>query len=190
MRNLPARIAALMIWTVLVFVGSMAGFILWMSHALDEQAQIHALEQIGNARGNLLAQTRLITLDYAKWEASLAPIAAADLGGIYENIGLSAQTGQAFQMAVLWGGHLGGDVGWTDDGKLKGRSGLLDAHILGQAEAGLQRIPVGAYDGVQFFAWDNGTLFVMAAARVESGSAAANRASTTATSRASCSGRG
>ena len=38
----------------------------------------------------------MITLDYAKWEAGLAPIAAADVPWIDENIGLSAQTGQAF----------------------------------------------------------------------------------------------
>ncbi|HVG47910.1 MAG TPA: bifunctional diguanylate cyclase/phosphodiesterase, partial [Rubellimicrobium sp.] len=170
MRNLPARIAALMIWTVLVFVGSMTGFILWMTQALDHQARDHSLEQIGNARANLLAQARMITLDYAKWEASLAPIAAADVPWIYENIGLSAQTGQAFQMAVLWGGHLHGDVGWIDDGQTQGRSGLLDPHVLGQVEAGLRRIPLQAYDGVQFFTWDDGTLYVLAASRVESGS--------------------
>jgi len=174
MRNLPARIAALMIWTVVVFVGSTAGFILWMTQALDRQAQDHSLEQIRNARANLLAQARMITLDYAKWEASLAPIAAADVPWIYENIGLSAQAGQAFQMAILWGGHLHADVGWMDDGKAQGRSGLLDPHTLGQVEAGLRRIPLQAYDGVQFFAWDDGTLYVLAASRVESGSGEAD----------------
>ena len=167
MHRLPSRIVAVMIGTILVFVVTVALSMIWMSRALDEQARVHSLGQVQHVRANLLGQTRMITLDYAKWGAALPMIAAKDLPWIYENIGLSTMTSQAFQLAVIWGGPFEEDIGWTDDGVAEGRSGLVDPATLGQAESHLGDIPIDAYDGTQFFAWRDGTLFVLAASRIE-----------------------
>ncbi|TNC52446.1 bifunctional diguanylate cyclase/phosphodiesterase [Rubellimicrobium rubrum] len=169
MHQLPSRIAAVMAGSILVFVLTIGVSILWMTRALDDQARDHSLHQIRSARANLLSQTRLITLDYAKWEAALPYVQAADLDWIFENIGSSATTGEAIQLAVVWGGPFPGDIGWADDGLVEPRSGLVDQATLDLAERRIAEIAIDSYDGVEFFGWQDGALFVLAVARVEEG---------------------
>lgn len=167
-RSLPGRIAAVMIAALLVLLVAFSIFVTWMVSALDRQASAGSLVQMQNAAENLLAQTRMLTLDYAKWEAAIPMIHAEDQAWIYDNIGATAVTGFSFQLAVLWGGPFAEDIGWRDDQtEPEGRPGLVDPALLGQVEARLRRIPLNLYDGTEFFAWYNGALYVMFAARFE-----------------------
>jgi len=79
MNRLPARIAAVMLCTIVVFVLTVGVSNSWLSRALDAQARDQSLAQIRNARDNLLSQVRLTTLDYAKWGTAVDAIEAADL---------------------------------------------------------------------------------------------------------------
>lgn len=167
MHRLPSRIAAVMVGTVLVFILTIAVSLTWMSHALNRQAHENAFTQIENARAGLLDQTRLLMLDYAKWEAGIPPIKSRDLSWIYDNIGSTAVAGISFQLAVLWGGPFADDVGWQEEGGIEPQSGLINSDLLDRVEAHLRKIPLNLYRGTEFFTWYEDAVFTVAAARVE-----------------------
>ncbi|TNC51939.1 bifunctional diguanylate cyclase/phosphodiesterase [Rubellimicrobium rubrum] len=167
MHRLPGRIAAVMVGTVLVFILTIAVALTWMSHALNRQAHDNAFIQIENARTSLLDQTRLLMLDYAKWEAGVPLVRSRDLSWIYDNIGSTAVAGVSFQLAVLWGGPFADDVGWQEEGGSDPRSGLFASDLLDMVEAHLRRIPLNLYRGTEFFIWHGNAVYTVAAARVE-----------------------
>jgi diguanylate cyclase (GGDEF)-like protein len=166
MHKLPSRIAVVIISTVLLFVVTTGVSILWMTHALDQQALAQTRSQVHVARTTLLAKVRLLTIDYAKWDAAYEAVRAADLAWIFDNIGSAAMMGQAMQLAVVWGGPLTEDVGWTS-GSEAPRTGMLPATLLSRAERLLADTARDSVDGTEFFAWHDGDLFVMGAARFE-----------------------
>jgi diguanylate cyclase (GGDEF)-like protein len=167
MHKLPGRIAAVMIGTILVFVLTLGGTVLWLTRALDDQALLKSQAQLRDAAGNLLDQVRLVTLDYAKWEAAVPQVDAGNIPWLYENIGKSASVGETMQLIVLWGGDYANDIGWTDDGATKARSSLLDPGTLGLAESLLRDIPLATFEGSQFFAWQGGSLYALGVSRFE-----------------------
>lgn len=167
-QELPDRIAMVMIGTLLVFVLTFSAFVAWIVSALDRQDHEAGLTQMQTAAANLLSQTGMLMLDYAKWEAAVPMIQAKDMPWIYENIGSSAVSGFSFQLVVLWGGPYEEDVGWKyDDSLREARSGLVEPALLRQIEANLLRLPLNLYKGTEFFAWYDGSLYAMAASRFE-----------------------
>lgn len=167
MQRLPGRIAAVMTGTIVIFVATLGGFTLWMSHALDDQAWEQSEAQIREAQDNLLEQMRLTAIDYAKWGTAVEEIGAGNLDWTLENVGSSALAGQVLHLAVVWGGRYGKDFGWTDDGVEEPRSGLVDPALLGQVESRLATVPLRAYDAARFFVWREGSLYAVGAARLE-----------------------
>lgn len=165
--RLPGRIATVMLATILVFVLTVGLSNAWLGRALDSQARDQSMAQIRTARDNLLTQVQLTTIDYAKWGTAVDAIDAADLGWVYENIGAGANTGQVFHLAVIWGGRYAEDLGWIDDGVEVGQPGLLDPAQLGLAERRLADLPLGSFEVAAFFAWRDGTLHAVGAARLE-----------------------
>ncbi len=165
--QLPTRIAAVTVGTILVFVATVWASNSWLSQALDDQAQAQSIAQIQNASDNLLTQVRLTALDYAKWEAAVIEVDADNLQWIKENIGWAANTGEVVQLVVIWGGRYLSDFGWTNDDVKEERSGLLDPGTIELAEVRLSEIPVGAYDSTEFFAWRDGSLYAISATRFE-----------------------
>jgi diguanylate cyclase (GGDEF)-like protein len=166
-RSLPGKIVSLIIGTVLIFLLTLCVSLTWMGRALDEKAYSSDLAQVENARDGLLAQMRVLMLDYAKWEAAVPLVQAENLSWINDNIGASAVTGFAFQLAVLWGGPFEEDLGWQERGTAQPATGSVDGALLGQVEAQLRRIPLNLYRGTEFFAWHEGSLYVIGAARFE-----------------------
>lgn len=167
MHKLPGRIAAVIVSTMLLFVVTTGASILWMTKALDLQALAQAQTQVQIARDNLLGRVRLITLDYAKWDAAESAMRAADLHWIFENIGSAAMIGQAFQLAVMWGGALETDHGWISDGGMDPRSGLFSGSMLSEVEGGLADSVPGGFDGIEFFGWYGGALYALGASHFE-----------------------
>lgn len=167
LKHLPSRIAAMMIGTILVFVGTVWASNSWLSQALDDQAQAQSIAQIQSASDNLLTQVRLTALDYAKWEAAVIKIDAGNLRWIRENIGWAADAEKAVQLVVIWGGRYLTDFGWADDGVRQERSGLVDDATMALAESRLAGIPVGAFDSAEFFAWRDGSVHAISATRFE-----------------------
>lgn len=167
MHRLPARIAAVMIGTILVFVLTVSTSIFWMTRALDRQALDHSSTQLGKAHASLLDRTQSIAVDYAKWDEVVAATERGDIGWIYENFGSEATFGELLQLAIIWGGPLPEEIGWTDDGIEEGRPGLLDPALLGQIERHVAAMPIGVADGTALFAWHKGSLFSLSAARIE-----------------------
>lgn len=167
MHQLPTRIAALMIGSILVFVVTVVVSNSWLSRALDSHVYEKSVGQVSMARDNILSQVRSNTLDYTKWEAAVKALNASNLEWVYENIGGTANIGQLVQLVVLWGGTLTEDVGWTDDGIREGRPDLLEPDVLQDAERLLANVPMGTYEGAEFFAWRNGSLFAVGIARFE-----------------------
>jgi len=170
--RLPGRIVAVMVGTVAVMVVTVAVSVFWMTRAMDDQARTHAAERVRNALGNVLSQMRATTLDYAKWNEAAARLAKGDTAWLDDNIGSAAVVGETAQLIVVWGGGLVDDIGWTDDSGPERRTGVLDPAIVALAEAGLAGVPLGVYQGVTFFAWRDGAVFALAAARIEAVDAA------------------
>ena len=166
-RNLPARIACLMIGTILVFIATVWASNSWLSQALDDQARTQSIAQIKSASDNLLTQVRLTALDYAKWEAAVDEVNANNIQWIKENIGWAANTGKVVQLVVIWGGRFATDMGWADDDVKEERPGLIEDETRTLAEARLAKIPVGAYNSAEFFAWRNGSVYAISATRFE-----------------------
>lgn len=166
-RNLPTGIVAVMTATIIVFVLMVGLSNSWLGNAFDEQAGDQSVAQIRNARDNLLTQIRRTTIDYAKWNMAVDAIEAEDLDWIYKNIGAGANAGQMFHLAVLWGGRYAENMGWANDGVKEGRPGLVDPAILALAERRLIDLPLGTFEATEFFAWRNGALYAVSAARLE-----------------------
>jgi diguanylate cyclase (GGDEF)-like protein len=165
--KLPSRIAFVVIATVLLFLGSTAASIVWMTRALDRQAQDQSETQVGIAQANLLARVRMVTLDYAKWDAAHDAVYNADLAWLYENVGSSASIGEVVQMVIVWGGGLENDVGWVDDGVVEPRSGFLDASVLTNLERSLEQKEPSEFASTEFFEWRGDELFVIGSSRIE-----------------------
>ena len=167
MHRLPGRIAAVMIGTILIFVVTLGAFMLWMSRALDAQARQQSVAQIRETQDSLLDQIELTTLDWAKWESAVEEVDSANMAWIDENLGSAIGAGHVIQIAVLWGGRYGDDLGWATDRVEQARPGLLDAGTLALVESRLASLPIGAYEAARFFLWHGGSLFAVAAARLE-----------------------
>ena len=165
--KLPSRIAFVVIATVLLFLGTTAASIGWMTRALDQQAQEQTETQVAIARASLLARVRMLTLDYAKWDAAYEAASNADLDWLYENVGSSASIGEVVQMVIVWGESLSGDVGWMDDGVVEPRSGFLDDSVLAAVERGLDQKQPSEFASIQFFEWRREELFVIGSSRIE-----------------------
>ena len=165
--TLPSRIAFVVIATVMLFLGTTAASIVWMTRALDRQAQDQSETQVTIARANLLARVRMLTLDYAKWDAAYEAAHNADLEWLYENVGSSASIGEVVQMVIVWGESLGNDAGWLDDGVVEPRSGFLDASVLTAVERGLGQKEPSEFASIEFFEWRGDELFVIGSSRIE-----------------------
>ncbi len=138
----------------------------WMTQAMNDQSRSNSGERVRTALFNVLEQTRATTLDYAKSAEAAAAVGARDVGWLDRNLGSAATVGEVAQLAVVWGGPFPADIGWSDDGR-RPRADLLASEVISQAEGGLDHLPLGAYRGVTFFAWANGEVYALAAARVE-----------------------
>ncbi len=167
MGTLPSRIAAVMAGTVAVLVLTVATSVLWMTSAMDEQSREHSEERIRTALVDVLDQVTATTLDYAKREETVRRLAARDLAWIRHQIGATAAHGDLVQLAVIWGGSLAQDVGWTTLGGSAQRSGILDPAVIRQADTSIRGLPLGAYRGVAFFARRNDDVYALSAARIE-----------------------
>jgi GGDEF domain-containing protein len=164
--KLPGRIAAVLTGAVLVLVLASAVSVLWMTRALDQQSREHASSLMRTALANVLQHTLASNLDHAKSLEAAQAVSALDAAWLAERAGASASYGEAFQLAVYWGGPLAQDVGWID-GRAEAVAGFLGPATLAEADARLRQVPLGAYEGVTFFARRGGELFAVAASRVE-----------------------
>ena len=167
LHRLPSRIAAVVIGTILIFLVTLGSFMIWMSRALDAQAWELSVAQVQEAQESLLNQITLTTFDYSKWKAGVEAVDAGDLAWMYDNIGVSATLAQVIQLVVVWGGRYEANIGWTDDGAVKSRASILDPGTLGLVESRLNSVPINTYVAAQFFFWHQGSLFAVAAARME-----------------------
>lgn len=169
MATLPGRIVAVMVGTVVVLVLTVATSVLWMTSAMDEQARAHSEERIRSALVDVLDQITSTTLDYAKREEAARRLATGDVAWLRHQIGTTAAYGDLVQLAVIWGGPLAHNVGWTSTGGSAPRSGVLDPALIRQADARIRGLPLGVYRGVAFFARRNGDVYALSAARIEPG---------------------
>lgn len=167
MHRLPRRIIAVMGSTIVLFILTVSLSVYWMSRAMDQQAYDQSIVQARAMRANLLSAARLITLDYAKWDAAVAAMHASDATWIYDNIGSTAAEGLAVQMAVVWGGGFEGDLGWRDGHGRVPVTHLFSSDSRQMLEDQLAARPAGLADGVEFFDWSNDTLYAFGAARFE-----------------------
>ncbi|TNC43769.1 diguanylate cyclase [Rubellimicrobium rubrum] len=166
--TLPGRIAAVMVGAIVVLVLTTAVSIVWMTRALDQQSRDHSGSMVRTAFSNVLNQTLVTNLDYAKWPDVVDATAALDMAWLSENVGASTTYyDDLFHLVVEWGGPLPRDVGWMDTGAPEGTTGLLSQATLEGADARLQEVPLGASSGVTFFALSGDELFAIAASRVE-----------------------
>jgi diguanylate cyclase (GGDEF)-like protein len=167
MHRLPRYIVALMMGMILIMAITVSVSIVSMTRALNQQARESERARVGVAIDNLLGETRVLMLDYAKWEAAVPLIQARDMSWIYDNIGASAIAGSAFQLAILWGGPFASDIGWTEGGPRDPQSDIVDPALVDFVETHLRRIPLNLRRGAEFFAWHEGEIFILAAARIE-----------------------
>ena len=167
MNRLPRRIITVTAGIILVFVVTLSAFIVSMSRALDAQASEQSLVQVRDTQKKLLNQITLTTFDWAKWTPGVNEIDAGNIGWIQEHLGAAVADGQVMQLAVIWGGLYEQDMSWTTGAAAQGRAGHVEPGMLELVESRLVSIPVGAYEAVKFFLWHKGSLFAVAATRLE-----------------------
>ncbi len=167
-KELPARIAVGVAVTILIIVCIAAVTIVLMTRALDRQAREQSELQVEIVRDNLLGRIKLITLDYTKWDAAYqAARDGSDPAWLLDNVGSAAIIGEAVQLAVIWGRGFPSDLGWSDDGTVEPRAGLLPTATLAAAERNLATAEPGEFDSTEFFEWREDELFVLGAAHFE-----------------------
>ncbi|MBP1805229.1 putative bifunctional diguanylate cyclase/phosphodiesterase [Rubellimicrobium aerolatum] len=167
MHRLPSLIASVTGVAMLIFATTTVASILWMAQALDRQALTQSETQARVARDHLLSQARVITIDYAKWDAAHRAILDGDAAWLFDNIGSSALMGEAVQLAAIWGGPSDIDIGWETGGDKSGQPGILPPATRAAVDRQLAGARPGTFGGTEFFAWRNGGLFVLGASHFE-----------------------
>ena len=151
----------------LVFVLALAFFGFWTSQALVREAEAAAVRQVGRAMQDELEAVGTMSLDYAKWDDFVDAVRRQDIPWIAEDVGTTAALGEAFQAAVLWGGSLPEDVGWSDSGTETARSGVLPGSALTRAERAVAAVPLNSFEGRHFFFGLEDGIYAASVARIE-----------------------
>lgn len=165
--RLPAQIVAVTTGTILVFALTLALSVLWLTRALDQQAQADSHRLVDRMLHGLVDRTASVALDYAKWDEAALRVERGDSAWLHRNIGSAASIGLSAHLVVLWGEPLGGEIGWLDQSPPSGTAGLVGMRTVPLVEARLAAIPLDTAQEVSFFAWRGNDLFIAAAARIE-----------------------
>ncbi len=168
MHHLPGRVAAVMSAMTMVFVAALVIFALWTSQTISQEAVASTTRQVTHAVGDELESLLAVNLDYAKWDEAAEAVNQLDIQWLVDNIGSSAVYGEAFQLAVLWGGPLPHAMGWSDTSTEAPRSDLLPGAVMTSTEHLLADVPIGSYEGRSFFLEVDGQAYTVAVSRVES----------------------
>ncbi|NAZ37972.1 bifunctional diguanylate cyclase/phosphodiesterase [Rubellimicrobium sp. CFH 75288] len=162
--SLPARIALVMGVSLFVFALTLGAAMVFMARALDREGAESATRLVEAALDTLLARSREVTLDYAKWAEAVRAVSRHDTDWLYSNMGSAAAAGTVAHLVLLWGGGLPRDLGWIDGSPPAGLSGLLGREALTLAE---RRLEPGSRGAESFFLWRGSDLFALAVAVVE-----------------------
>ncbi|TNC51628.1 bifunctional diguanylate cyclase/phosphodiesterase [Rubellimicrobium rubrum] len=167
MHRLPSRIAAVMTGMILVFVVVLGLFSVWTTRTIDREAGQSALRQVDHGIRDQLESIAAMDLDYAKWDEAANAVTRQDAQWLSDNVGQSAVTGEAFQLAVIWGGPLATDLGWIAGGGEGAQAGLLPRGDLEAAERALAGVPVNSYGGHSYVLRLGQDLYAVSVSRIE-----------------------
>jgi diguanylate cyclase (GGDEF)-like protein len=153
--------------TLTVLVATLAACVTWLCAALDRDAQARSTDLMTSAAVVLLRQVQATTLDYAKWATAVAAVEDGDVGWIFDNVGLAAKTSVGIQLAIVRGGPLEAELGWTDDELEAPRTGIIPPGDQAWIDQQMSGVPVGAPQAVTHFLRVDGRVFAASTARVE-----------------------
>jgi diguanylate cyclase (GGDEF)-like protein len=168
MHRRPAHILAVLFGIVVVFVAAIGLSGIMVLQTFNRDALANSKLQVGHAVEDMVAYVEAMTLDYAKWDDAALGVARRDEDWLYSNIGGSAAYGEAIQLAIIWGGPFAQDLGWTDDGTVAARPGLVTRSDLALVDEQLAPLPRPGYEGTTFFLRRGDDVFTATASRIES----------------------
>ena len=164
-RRFPTYIATTIGGSIVLCITIFTVCILWMTTVLDRQALQNSIIQIKSARTNLLAQSSMLTVDYAIWDGAVSAMRTSDEEWIYQNVGSAALIGKVIQFAYMWGGSLSMPMGWTFGSGDAAQSDLLPDSLKHSIENSLSAGTTDHRPSYDFFEWSSGRLYALSAAR-------------------------
>jgi diguanylate cyclase (GGDEF)-like protein len=160
--HLPRQILFFMLVGVLIFAGS--GFYTFQQIAsrLDEGAASYSRDRVKDGLESLQTHVRLFSKDYNNWTDVYAAAWRDDIEFIANNYGITANQGEIFELALMFGGPFRRPVSWIENGSRSPGGLIFSAETIASAVMALE-----AQDqtrpSVDFFAVEGGRAVIMTA---------------------------
>ncbi|WP_306752214.1 putative bifunctional diguanylate cyclase/phosphodiesterase [Paracoccus actinidiae] len=160
--HLPRQILFFMLIGVLICAGSVLYTFQQIASRLDAGAASNSQERVKEGLASLQTHVRLFSKDYNNWTDVYAAAWRGDIAFIANNYGITANQGEIFELALMFGGPFKRPISWIENGSRSPGGLIFSAETVAFAlmalEAQDQTRP-----SVDFFAVEGGRAVIVTA---------------------------
>ncbi len=160
--HLPRQILFFMLIGVIIFSGS--GFYTFQQIAsrLDAGAASNSRDRVKEGLASLQTHVRLFSKDYNNWTDVYAAAWRGDIEFIANNYGITANQGEIFELAMMFGGPFRRPVSWIENGSRSPGGLIFSVETISSALMALEDQDE-TRPSVDFFAVEGGRAVIMTA---------------------------
>ena len=136
-RDLPRRIAIVMIVATLIFLITLAGSVLSIRNGMDQRAAEESVRLVSSRIKSMQEGLSATAKDYSIRGDAYGNLMARDFEWIYNNFAITATIGELFDGLVLSGGTFPSPVAWTRNGDVLPQQSFLPKALVLQVESRL-----------------------------------------------------
>lgn len=160
--HLPRQILFFMLVGVIIFAGSGLYTFQQIASRLDAGAASNSQARVTEGLASLQTHVRLFSKDYNNWTDVYAAAWRGDIAFIANNYGITANQGEIFELALMFGGPFKRPISWIENGSRSPGGLIFSAETVASAVLALE-----AQDqtrpSVDFFAVEGGRAVIVTA---------------------------
>ncbi|WP_207101473.1 putative bifunctional diguanylate cyclase/phosphodiesterase [Paracoccus shandongensis] len=160
--HLPRQILFFMLIGVIIFAGSGLYTFQQIASRLDAGAASNSQARVTEGLASLQTHVRLFSKDYNNWTDVYAAAWRGDIAFIANNYGITANQGEIFELALMFGGPFKRPISWIENGSRSPGGLIFSAETVASAVLALE-----AQDqtrpSVDFFAVEGGRAVIVTA---------------------------
>ncbi len=165
--SLPTRLTFMMTATILLFIATVGGAVVWMTVAMDRRAAEDSVRLMRSGLAGIRESLETVVVDYNKWDAAYISFRDRNDEWIYDNYAAAVETGVAMDIMALFGGPIGQTQSWTDNGNVDSVPDLVPRAVLDTMQRRISEFDLDSYRTSTFSAMIDGVPFILSGARVE-----------------------